>query len=734
MAPPCKLLAYFILSLALPCSIVAQGGSPLSTCTAHRYIDELFTLQELDEVHFGNADAVIYPPYISELSTYNKDLKLDLYLPNGDTFTKRPAIVLVFGGAFLTGFKEYPQLVDYARYFAKRGYVVACIDYRLGFNSAATNTAIRAVYRAAQDVKAAIRWLKYNSNTYGIDTNYVFAGGHSAGGIASIHAAYVSEIERQSSSFLAATYGGGGLSGPDLGCTECSGNSYGQAPNSISGVPDLVINMWGAIGDLNWIQTANDAPIISFHGTDDLIVLANSGSPFNYPLFPALQGSIPIANRANQVGLMNELHLYQGAGHEPWIDAAVAADMQQQSAEFFYAFMKPPTPTIMGNLTPCGGSSQTYSVPANAGSTYCWSVIGGTIAGSATGNSIVVNWGWATTTGTISMREINDNLFESDIATITINAIPINSPTNVVATPSYNTVQLTWMGNPTLSYEIDYKPINTPSWTTTNSSASSTTISGLMPCTNYEIRIRAICGGITYSSYTPVQTFTTNCVRAKIKVFLEGAYLNATTNMRTNLGTNGLLPITQPYNRLPWNYAGTEVFANIAALPTNATDWVLIEARNATNPQIVLDRSAGILLNNGEIVGTDGNTGVSFRQLTQAGNYFLVVMHRNHLAVMSALSVSLPNASAYDFTSNATQASGNQQQVQLAPGLFGLFAGEYDHNNTITHADYNNYKASPVFPAMQYRDADGNLDGMVNTNDFDQWQRNARRIAIPVLR
>jgi acetyl esterase/lipase len=58
--------------------------------------------------------------------------------------------------------------------FAARGYVVASIHYRLSGE---------APYPAAiQDAKAAVRWLRTNATTYGIDTNRFVSWGVSAGG------------------------------------------------------------------------------------------------------------------------------------------------------------------------------------------------------------------------------------------------------------------------------------------------------------------------------------------------------------------------------------------------------------------------------------------------------------------------------------------------------------------------------------------------------------------------
>ena len=66
--------------------------------------------------------------------------------------------------------------------FAKRGYAVANLEYRLGWNggaggSLAANSIslIKGVYRAIQDTKAAVRFFyrdaKDSSNSYNIDTN-----------------------------------------------------------------------------------------------------------------------------------------------------------------------------------------------------------------------------------------------------------------------------------------------------------------------------------------------------------------------------------------------------------------------------------------------------------------------------------------------------------------------------------------------------------------------------------
>ena len=122
-------------------------------------------------------------------------LELDLYKPLGNVDARRPLLVLAHGGTWLAGCKHDPQgVVPTAIEFVQRGYVVASINYRLGWHKAefvsgnvagygispwpASSRALypldsaelkRAIFRGQQDMKAAIRFLRANAATYGYE-------------------------------------------------------------------------------------------------------------------------------------------------------------------------------------------------------------------------------------------------------------------------------------------------------------------------------------------------------------------------------------------------------------------------------------------------------------------------------------------------------------------------------------------------------------------------------------
>ncbi|MET0337829.1 MAG: alpha/beta hydrolase [Caulobacter sp.] len=107
-----------------------------------------------------------------------RPLKLDLYLPPKALGAPHPVVIYVHGGGWVEGTpRRAGTLGDFPAALASiaaRGYVVASVSYR--FSSEAAFPA------PVQDVKAAIRWLRANADTYGVDQEQVLIWGSSAGG------------------------------------------------------------------------------------------------------------------------------------------------------------------------------------------------------------------------------------------------------------------------------------------------------------------------------------------------------------------------------------------------------------------------------------------------------------------------------------------------------------------------------------------------------------------------
>ena len=102
--------------------------------------------------------------------------QLDLYLPIAHDQTARPIVAFVHGGAFLRGNKDATPHIyaNVPRLFARAGCIGVNIEYRL---------APRAPYPAgADDVAAAVGWLREHAAAWGGDPERIVLLGHSAGG------------------------------------------------------------------------------------------------------------------------------------------------------------------------------------------------------------------------------------------------------------------------------------------------------------------------------------------------------------------------------------------------------------------------------------------------------------------------------------------------------------------------------------------------------------------------
>ncbi|MBL7105055.1 MAG: hypothetical protein ISS18_12065 [Bacteroidales bacterium] len=89
-----------------------------------------------------------------------------------------------------------------------------------------------------------------------------------------------------------------------------------------------------------------------------------------------------------------------------------------------------------------------------------------------------------------------------------------------------------------------------------------------------------------------------------LKVFLEGPFFG--TQMTPFLNIFGYLPLSQPYNKPPWNYNGTE---SVTSIPnSDVIDWALVELRETTGDastatsDSVVARQAAFLLKDGTIL------------------------------------------------------------------------------------------------------------------------------------
>lgn len=264
----------------------------------------------------------------------NDSLWIDIYTPIGDKNTKRPVMLFIHGGGFSGG--NYKDVTAQAKAFAQRGFIAATASYRLGFFRPVLPNQYpwaldksepeRAAYRAMQDVKGAVRFLKGRAGTDSSDVNEFFIGGFSAGAITSLNVALVQTDTYKpgsSGAISAVTSSGTTYQRPDLGGVQGSLNINGT-DSKIKGV----LNYYGGVWDTLVLEAGSshgNPAIFSYHQTGDPVVPANINRPWyglgmgisdNYPL---IWGSIPIdakLKRMNYPTRKFKTYIHTGNSHD----------------------------------------------------------------------------------------------------------------------------------------------------------------------------------------------------------------------------------------------------------------------------------------------------------------------------------------------------------------------------------------------------------------------------------
>ncbi len=239
------------------------------------------------------------------------------------------------------------------------------------------------------------------------------------------------------------------------------------------------------------------------------------------------------------------------------------------------------------------------------------------------------------------------------------------------------------------------------------------------------------------------------CVSVEAGVFLEGAlwrdgeYMD---DMSSRLNDFGYLPGQkpktlfgvafdpgQPYNVSPWQYDGTEGqeideinnIINSNTYPDDAVDWVLVSVRTDITYESTACTQAGLVLRDGTIVFTEP---FDCCNMTEE-DYYIVIEHRNHLAVMTPTPV-MPDSTgllSFDFRSNQSYKSLlGYQQKEIKEGMYAMFAGNGEQFMSLEsprdiNSNDNGLWARDNGKHSGYYFQDYDLSGDVNVHDKAMW-------------
>ncbi len=213
-----------------------------------------------------------------------------------------------------------------------------------------------------------------------------------------------------------------------------------------------------------------------------------------------------------------------------------------------------------------------------------------------------------------------------------------------------------------------------------------------------------------------------------LTAYLQGPYSGGNL-MSTSLNPE-FVPLSQPFDTIPWNYSGTETVASIPN--TQVVDWVLVDMRDASSAATAtaatsVRKKAAFLLSDGSVVGMDGSSKLT-TPFSISQNLYVVIWHRNHLGIMSnnAL-INTDGVYTYDFSVPGNIYGSSLGYAELETGVLGMAGGDGNSDGLVDTDDKNNFWS--IFVGTRgYLKGDYTLNGNINNPDKnDIWLNNQNK-------
>lgn len=229
----------------------------------------------------------------------NDTLKLDVYTPNRiKKSQKLPVLLWMHGGGFSVGSRDYKDDAELCSYAANNGYIGISISYRLlrkgtesGFGcDCSKEDKLETFKQVVIDYLDAAAFVVENAEELKIDTNYIIAGGSSAGAEGTLNAVFMRE----------------------------------HFADSLEKYKDVkfagIFSCAGAVVNADYITEVNAVPSVLFHGTNDQLVPFGVASHHlcnpEKPGYLMLDGSQVIANKLEILEKPYYFNIVKGGRHE----------------------------------------------------------------------------------------------------------------------------------------------------------------------------------------------------------------------------------------------------------------------------------------------------------------------------------------------------------------------------------------------------------------------------------
>ncbi|MBN1542819.1 hypothetical protein JW992_11790 [candidate division KSB1 bacterium] len=228
-----------------------------------------------------------------------------------------------------------------------------------------------------------------------------------------------------------------------------------------------------------------------------------------------------------------------------------------------------------------------------------------------------------------------------------------------------------------------------------------------LPPGRYYAQLHTVDTGDRLSEAAAETAFTLHAAPLYLicKAFLEGPYDPELGRMRDRRANRQILPSVSPYDP----FVRTE--KNLQGI----VDWVRLELRMTPEGQATAFCDA-LLRSDGMLVSAD-RPDTHLTVDASPGSYYLALVHRNHLTVVSTdpLTLKAGETKTFDFSSNCIDP---QRSIKLSTDLWGSKCGDIDRNGLISLQDVDQWYGRMTQSGWTFSIADLDGDGFVTTSDY----------------
>jgi hypothetical protein len=132
------------------------------------------------------------------------------------------------------------------------------------------------------------------------------------------------------------------------------------------------------------------------------------------------------------------------------------------------------------------------------------------------------------------------------------------------------------------------------------------------------------------------------------------------------------------------------------------------------------------------VIATNGTATANFSAAIAGNSFYVAIQHRNAVLTYSALPITFSSNTTYDFTTDATQAYGDNMKDN-GDGTWSIFSADLNQDGFVDIVDYPLFEADQLGLASGYIATDINGDGYTDIVDYPIFEANQLNLIQSVI-